>query len=368
MGKIKANSTNTLLSLENVKRCFMTALLSAALFPLLMLLRLLEPENTVLEALLIPLTFFAAASAAFAYLLYQSAKHRMAAYYELVMWLYLCFFEVAMAYFAGVSVKNGGGIFLYYAAVVAGAYVAYLNIVQYMALAMLELTAYIWFVMAGADTMITALPLFTLAGVHLFAFVLSRDGYNIHMNYLTEEHKLKREMQESEHDPLTGLVNRRGLERRVDKVWKTCADRREMVAAYIIDIDFFKKYNDHFGHVQGDVCIKRIAKSLSDSVGKAGIVSRIGGEEFLVFVKGRNEQELHDLGEQMRSAVEKMAIPAPKDGVVTISVGMDLTYADKETTLQGLYGRADRQLYEAKKSGRNCVRSTRISRRPVKIG
>ena len=174
-------------------------------------------------------------------------------------------------------------------------------------------------------------------------------------------------MNEAERDPLTGLINRRGLDRRVAEVWSKCVARKETLGVFIIDIDHFKRYNDRFGHVQGDACICKVAKSISTTVGKQGLVSRIGGEEFLVFVRDMSEKDIHELAEEVRAGVQAMAVPAP-EGVVTISLGMDVAAADEDLTLQGLYGRADRQLYIAKNEGRNCVRSAKTKRRLSRIG
>ncbi len=210
-----------------------------------------------------------------------------------------------------------------------------------------------------------------LTCVHLFAFVMSRDYYAVKKNYLMEERKLRKEIQESEHDPLTGLMNRRGLERRVNEMWQKSINRQETVAALVMDIDLFKSYNDRFGHVQGDVCIKRVARSIAETVKGQGIAARIGGEEFLVFVRGGSVQELYDLAERIRANVEALEISrgTANAGVITISIGFDVRYATAEVTLQGLYGRADKGLYQAKQDGRNCVRSAQMLReRRSRIG
>lgn len=362
MGKKRKNGIQTAFGLLNVKRGLACALVCVALFPIMMLLRLLEPGNAFLESSLIPVTFFAVFSGAFAYLLFQTAKQRAAAYYELAMWLYAAFLLLYLSYLAGIS----GNVYVYYASVILGGYLFYLDTVQYVVLAMMELLGCLWFVMS-AGTVLTPTGICILAGVHLFAFLSSREAYEIRKEHIIEEHKLKKEMNEAERDPLTGLINRRGLDRRVAEVWPKCVARRETLGVFIIDIDHFKRYNDRFGHVQGDSCICKVAKSISTTVGKKGLVSRIGGEEFLVFVRDMNEKEIYELAEEVRAGVQAMAVPAP-EGVVTISLGMDVAAADEDLTLQGLYGRADRQLYIAKNDGRNCVRSAKAKRRLTRIG
>ena len=362
MGKKRKNGIQMTFGLLNAKRCLAGAVLSVLLLPVFLLVRLLEPQNVFLEDTLIPLTFFSVFSGAFAYLLYQVAKQRASLYYELVMWMYVSFFQLYVSYLAGIS----GSRMLYYAAVICGAYMVYLDTVQYIVLAMMELLGCMWFVMTSG-TMLSVSNVLILAAVHIFAFFLSRETYNIRKENIIEEHKLKREMDEAERDPLTGLINRRGLDRRVGEIWAKCVAKRETLGVFVIDIDHFKKYNDRFGHVQGDACICQVAKMISATVGKSGLTARIGGEEFLVFVRGKDEQELHELAEEVRAAVQRMSILSV-DGVVTISLGMDMAVADEELTLQGLYGRADKQLYIAKNEGRNCIRSTKRKKRYSRIG
>ena len=242
---------------------------------------------------------------------------------------------------------------------------------RYIIMALGELVCYMALVVKSGTTELPMGELLFLAGVHLFAFVLSRDFYNTKKNFILEEKKLRREMQESEHDPMTGLMNRRGLERRVEAMWQTSVKRQETVAALVIDIDLFKSYNDRFGHVQGDACICKVARTIEETIRGYGIVARIGGEEFLVFIKNRSVQEIYDLAEQVREAVENLHISrgTAGSGIITISVGLDVRYAAEEITLQGLYGRADKALYQAKQEGRNCVRSAQSMRgRITKIG
>lgn len=362
MGKKNKKGIHTAFGLLNVKRCLTCAVICVAIFPVFLLLKLLEPENLFLEAISIPMAFFAVASGAFSYLLYQVARQKASLYYELVMWMYLSFLLLATSYLAG----TGKSAVLYCVAVLVGAYVVYLDTVQYIVLAMLELLGCMWFLMTEG-VFLSPTGMVVLVSVHVMAFLVSRETYNLRMECMIEEHKLKKEMNEAERDPLTGLINRRGLDRRVGEVWAKCVAKKENIGVFVIDIDHFKRYNDRFGHVQGDACICQVAKKISETVGKAGITSRIGGEEFLVFVRGKEEKELHQLAEDVRASVQRMAIPST-DGVVTISLGMDMTVADEEATLQGLYGRADRQLYKAKNEGRNCVRSTRTPRRYSRIG
>lgn len=363
MGKKRREKISMIFGLANVKRCLCTALLSVAVFPVLLVLSLFDPEFA--SAFMVPGAFFSAGSAAFAYLLYQVANHKIKQYYDVVTLAYLIAFHLFFVYIAQTN------ILFYYTAVVLAAYIVLLPLDRYAVMALGELVCYMALMVKGGAKELPMEQLLFLAGVHLFAFVMSRDIYGTKKNFLVEERKLRKEMQEAEHDPMTGLMNRRGLERRVEEAWQNSLNRQETVAAFVIDIDLFKAYNDRFGHVQGDVCIRQVATAIAQTVRGYGIAARIGGEEFLVFMKGRSVQEAYSLAEQIRQNIENLQISRGTAGesVITVSVGMDIRFASEDVTLQGLYGRADKALYQAKQDGRNCVRSAQnlIGRR-VKTG
>lgn len=363
MSRMKNAQKSMMFGLTNVKRCLFAALLSVAAFPGLLLLAVIEPEFTA--AYLIPTAFFSIGSGAFAYLLHQVTKNKLKRYYDIVTWSYLTAFHLFFIYIAQEN------ILFYYTVVMLAAYMVLLSLDKYIIMALGELVCYMALVVKSGTTELPMGQLLFLAGIHLFAFALSRDFYNTKKNFLLEEKKLRKEMQEAEHDPMTGLMNRRGMERKVEAVWKSSLNRQEVVAAFVIDIDLFKSYNDRFGHVQGDACICKVARTIADTVRGYGIAARIGGEEFLVFIKGKSIQDTYDLAEQIRAAVENLRISrgTASGDVVTVSVGMDIRYVTEDVTLQGLYGRADKALYQAKQDGRNCVRSAQSIRgRITKIG
>ncbi len=363
MGRKRREKVNMIFGLANVKRCLFAALLSVAFFPVLLVISLIEPEFG--KEYMIPGAFFSVGSAAFAYLLYQVSERKMKRYYDIVTWTYLTAFHLFFIYIAQAN------ILFYYTVVVLAAYLVLLPMERYAVMALGELVCYAALLVKGGAESLSMGQLLFLAGVHLFAFALSRDFYNTKKNFLVEEKKLRREMAEAEHDPMTGLMNRRGLERRVEEAWQVSLNHQETVAAFIIDIDLFKAYNDRFGHVQGDACICRVARSIAETVKGYGMAARIGGEEFLVFMRGRGVQEAYDLAEQIRRNVENLHISTGGAGgaVVTVSIGLDIRYAAEGISLQGLYGRADRALYQAKQEGRNCVRSAQtLSGRRTKIG
>lgn len=171
--------------------------------------------------------------------------------------------------------------------------------------------------------------------------------------------KLKAKTISSESDPLTGLANRRGLNHKVSVLWPYCARNKETVGVIEIDVDFFKKYNDRFGHPAGDKCLKHIANTIRNTVaGITDIVARTGGEEFIVFVHEKTEEEVIELALKIREAIDKEQIPHAYVGIanhVTVSMGVSVVIPNAGNSFDQLYEDADNALYVAKSSGRHCV-------------
>jgi len=171
--------------------------------------------------------------------------------------------------------------------------------------------------------------------------------------------RLKKKNDISEHDALTGLFNRRGLEMKVAMIWPFCERRKIPVGVIAIDIDFFKKYNDSFGHPKGDECLREVAKVIRNSAKRnTDVVTRTGGEEFLVFVQDIDSEDLVSLCMKIRNNLEERAIPQAYFEVsrnVTVSIGAASFVPSYGKTFDMLYEEADKALYTAKKSGRNCI-------------
>lgn len=165
-------------------------------------------------------------------------------------------------------------------------------------------------------------------------------------------------------DALTGLANRREFSESLAAAWSARADRQ--VAILMVDVDQFKLYNDHFGHIVGDECLVRVAAALQSVVQPPDLVARYGGEEFVVLMPNANVATATRLGEALRCAVEAMQIEHMAAAIhshVTVSIGCSLSLGSDEVPLT-LMSRADTALYAAKKAGRNQVRSASGRTRP----
>lgn len=191
-------------------------------------------------------------------------------------------------------------------------------------------------------------------------YILSRYLAKIQYRYFSVSQKLSTTMKNAEEDPLTGLLNRRGLDKRMNVILPYCIRNKSIVALLILDIDNFKKYNDSFGHPAGDVCIQTIGEVLRSTARRStDLIARIGGEEFLVFVHGTNEMDPILLAEKIRATVEgrrlKHSPTLGANAIVTVSIGVASAIPTSTNSFEDLYADADKALYLAKKNGRNAV-------------
>jgi diguanylate cyclase (GGDEF)-like protein/PAS domain S-box-containing protein len=177
------------------------------------------------------------------------------------------------------------------------------------------------------------------------------------------EEKLLRLQQELEElsykDGLTGIANRRMFDSLMEKEWASAQRSSQPLSVVLVDIDYFKQYNDHYGHVQGDECLKRIAHALSASaVRPRDLLARYGGEEFIVVLPETNEEAALKVAERCRNLVFAEEIPHRSSGLgtlVTVSIGVATTVPAHGASALSLVERADRRLYLAKQRGRNCI-------------
>ncbi|MCG2712853.1 MAG: GGDEF domain-containing protein [Candidatus Omnitrophica bacterium] len=163
-------------------------------------------------------------------------------------------------------------------------------------------------------------------------------------------------------DRLTQLYNRTFLQKRMNEETEFCNRQLLPLSVLMIDIDHFKEINDTYGHQEGDMVLKKIARIISNCVRLTDLCARYGGEEFVVVLPGiaENSDDKFSIAERLRVTVENtdFIILGEKRLKVTISAGVTIRKypEDKETGMEELIIRADRLLYKAKNDGRNCVR------------
>ncbi|OGR15520.1 MAG: hypothetical protein A2277_14445 [Desulfobacterales bacterium RIFOXYA12_FULL_46_15] len=161
-------------------------------------------------------------------------------------------------------------------------------------------------------------------------------------------------------DGLTGVANRRKLDQVMDLEFRRCARSGKPLAVLICDIDFFKAYNDTYGHLKGDECLMAVAKKLDSLFNRPGdLFARYGGEEFAVILPETGLDTALLMAEKIRVKIEQRQIEhvgAKNQNIVTISVGGCVVVPDSRLTSEDLFRQADQALYQAKKEGRNTIR------------
>lgn len=160
-------------------------------------------------------------------------------------------------------------------------------------------------------------------------------------------------------DALTGLGNRRHFESMLGKEWQRAMRSETSISLVLFDIDFFKNYNDNYGHQAGDDCLKLVAERIGGFAKRPGDTSaRYGGEEFVLLLSGTELPQAMTIAEACRASVEALALAhghSEVSGVVTVSAGVASVVPDGRTGRRALVEAADRALYRAKSGGRNRV-------------
>lgn len=163
----------------------------------------------------------------------------------------------------------------------------------------------------------------------------------------------------TELDSLTGIANRRRFDEVMAAEWGRCLRHQRPLAVLMCDIDHFKKYNDLFGHVSGDFCIKRTAAILTEQLRRpSDFVARYGGEEFVIVLPETDLAGALLVAEGCREQIENVTVAAGSaglDGRVTISIGISVTVPSVQNDAIALIAAADQALYIAKHSGRNRI-------------
>lgn len=174
--------------------------------------------------------------------------------------------------------------------------------------------------------------------------------------------KLQKELEElSFKDGLTGVANRRMFDSVIETEWLKARQNKQPLSLIIIDIDFFKEYNDFYGHLQGDDCLKQVAETLNNVKSRSrDFFGRFGGEEFIMLLPEADENAAWSIAERCRQALFKKQIPHEQSKVsqlLTISLGVSTMIPSQDDEHNELISRADKQLYQAKQKGRNCIQS-----------
>lgn len=170
-------------------------------------------------------------------------------------------------------------------------------------------------------------------------------------------------------DGLTGIPNRRYFEQTLHQEWRRAIRSKAPLSLIMMDIDYFKKFNDHYGHPSGDECLKSVAKTMSGPPHRSSdFVARYGGEEFVAVLPDTEITGAFTVGERIRQNVRDLQIhhaQSPVDDYVTISAGISSMIPTNNHEPGILIERADKALYLAKKEGRNACRPLTTEEMPI---
>jgi diguanylate cyclase (GGDEF)-like protein/PAS domain S-box-containing protein len=171
---------------------------------------------------------------------------------------------------------------------------------------------------------------------------------------------LQKELQElSFKDSLTGIPNRRMFDSILEEEWANASRNHQPLSLIMLDIDYFKQYNDHYGHIQGDECLKRVAKVLSAVATRSrDFLARFGGEEFVLVLPETDVEAALKIAERCRNAIFKEQIFHEKSQVsqlLTVSLGIGTIIPTRNDAPLTFIDVVDGRLYQAKQKGRNCI-------------
>lgn len=160
-------------------------------------------------------------------------------------------------------------------------------------------------------------------------------------------------------DGLTGISNRRNFDQYMERSWKNAIRTGKPLSLIMADIDYFKAYNDNYGHLQGDECLIRVARAISSNIQRPiDFVARYGGEEFAVILPDTDIQGAIVVAEEIRKGIEELSLTheySEAASFVTLSLGVSTIIPNQPDTIGSFINKADKALYNAKQSGRNRI-------------
>jgi len=341
----------------NVKRALLSSVLFSAAIPLLILVCNLFKVFELFRGSTVLISLFAELfQIACALIFYLLLKNKQVDRYKAVYIIYYGITIVVMMSVAAMDMRYHGSEVLYVATCIYFIFVPIFNEKIRNFFIACQTIIMVSFILV---LKLRLRFLFDIALVQLGTVFISTYQYNLMERIENTSKNLKMKTLYSEQDALTGLSNRRGLKNKAELIWSYCQRRKVPVGIIALDIDFFKKYNDKFGHLEGDKCIRAIADTLKESVRRSSdIITRTGGEEFLIFVQDITPKEILSLALKIRTNIEEQSIIHAYCGIskyVTVSMGISTTIPKFNYKFNDLYDEADRALYQAKKNGRNCI-------------
>jgi diguanylate cyclase (GGDEF)-like protein len=155
-------------------------------------------------------------------------------------------------------------------------------------------------------------------------------------------------------DPLTGAYNRRSFHELSHKAMSTCSREQQAFSILLLDLDFFKRVNDNYGHSAGDEVLITTVKTINDCIREADILGRHGGEEFVIALPNTDSKRAKEIANRIRQCIEEMRVHA-EGNIITLTASIGLVTKTESCDFEKLINQADCYLYFAKDNGRNQV-------------
>lgn len=191
-------------------------------------------------------------------------------------------------------------------------------------------------------------------------FISRKTASVIIRSFTNEIEKMNRLKTEATTDSLTQLLNRNGFEQTAGTAWAFCKRNSKNAGIILADIDYFKSYNDTLGHLEGDNILRQVADSIKSCFRReTDILSRVGGDEFLIFLPDVNDDYILEMAQSFSSSIINLKVKTTSKNnscdFLSVSMGIATSVPQPGALLIDLYKTADKALYHAKKAGRNCI-------------
>lgn len=172
---------------------------------------------------------------------------------------------------------------------------------------------------------------------------------------LAQLHMLLQLYREATRDALTGLVNRAVLNKWLDLEVERARDRQSPLSVLLLDLDLFKRINDTYGHLAGDMVLQVFARLMMRELPGINLIGRYGGEEFLAILPGKGEQQALELANHIRAACHKARVRGPNNQSIGFTVSIGVAVLEEQEDAEALLQRVDKGLYRAKEAGRDLA-------------
>lgn len=178
--------------------------------------------------------------------------------------------------------------------------------------------------------------------------------------HLSLYHKTQELAAIAHRDGLTLIANRRCFNEFLERKWQQCLSSAHPLSLLLLDIDYFKLYNDTYGHLQGDEVLKRVAQVLQEveQEYEAALAARFGGEEFSIVIANTNPEQAYQIAQALQEQIRHLQIPHRSSLIaahLTLSIGVMTVVPNEQTNVEDFLEAADQQLYAAKDAGRDCI-------------